>query len=597
MNERKLKQLNILVLVSVLASFIVMGLFIFVFSPGKENRIDTDNLKKYNESWVLKSVNGSDDKILDLPINVDASAGDTIILMNRVPEDVNSDTVLVVKTEFQNILVTVNDKKIYSNGVLNDQKLMKNAVPCYNIIDLGNAKPGDVVAIHIASGYDKYSGKLGNIYYGTRGGAVADIVRDNGVSFVVAVAILVLTLVLVVSLLFMKNVNVNKMKSAYAFGFIFTAALWSITGNPIMQLITGNTFGTYMSNMVLLLIMPVLYIMYQRCFAVKRRFAKIFEIGIYVFAINFVTGVVFQFYSVCDFATYEIFTKILITIGLVLLSGIMYLAADTFADKTIYNNFFANMVLTMACIFEAFFSLFNFYKGVDGIILQIGVYLFVVLLVITVEKGIIKEMNQQRDNALSNIDEEKKKTVKHINTQLIYSALNIVVNDLKPRDRENSRLVYDTSIYLKNNLKSITDRDLVPFSEELEYIKAYLGIQAKKNEMLEVTVEDKVIDFNVPFNTIEPLVENAVQNGALRADSDGRIVVRSYERLDCFAIQIVDNGKGIGPDKRFDGKQSFKNIKRRLKKMCGGGIDVNNKPGKGTIVTVKIPKEGFIIKE
>ena len=597
MNERKLKQLNVLTLITVAAALVAIVLFCVVFAPKSENRIDSDNLRPYNEGWVLKGYDDKVDEIITLPEKVDADKEDTIILMNRVPDDVNSDTVLVIKTEFQNIIVTIGDKKVYSNGVLNDQKLMKNSVPCYNIIDIGEAKPGDVVTIYIASAYDKYSGDLGSIYYGTRGGAVADIVRNNGVGFVVAFTILVLTIILIVSLVFMRNVNVDKRKAGYAFGFIFTSAVWSLTGNPIMQLITGNNFGVYMSNMVLLLIMPVLYIMYQRCFAVKRRFAKIFEIGVYIFSINFLTGVIFQLYAVVDFATYMIFTKILITIGLLLLSGIMYLAADVFADKTIYNNFFANVVLTIACLLEGTLSFFSFYKDYDGVILQVGIFLFIILLVVTVEKGVIKEMNHQRDNALSNIDSEKKNTVKQINTGIIYGAMNTVMNELKPKDRENSRLIYDTSIYLKNSLKAITDRDLVPFEEELEFIKAYLGIQFRQNKMLEVVVEDKVIDFNVPFNTIEPLVENAVKNGALRAESQGRIVVRSYERLDCFAIQIVDNGKGIGPDKRFEGKQSYKTIKRRLKNMCGGAIDIKNKPDKGTIVTVKIPKDGFVIKE
>ncbi|MBQ8413135.1 MAG: hypothetical protein IJX12_05975, partial [Lachnospiraceae bacterium] len=509
MNERKLKQLNILALLTVIAAVISIGMFVFVFSPDNDNRINTDNLKLYNEGWVLK---GEQDKIITLPISVPAKAEDVVLIMNRVPEDVNSDTVLVLETEFQNIIVTIGDKKVYSNGVFNEQKLMKNAVPCYNIIDIGIAKPGDVISIYIASAYDKYSGDIGNIYYGTRGDAVADIVRNNGTAFVVAVAIFVLTIVLIISLLFMKNVNVDKRKAGYAFGFILTAALWSITDNPIMQLVTGNVFGVYMSNMILLLLMPVLYIMYQRCFAVKRRFAKIFEICMYVFAINFLTGVMFQLFSVCDFATYIIFTKGLIMVGLIVMSGIMYLAADTFADKTIYNNFFANMVLTLACLGEAILSLFRFYEKYDGVVLQVGIYLFIILLVITVEKGIIKEMNHQKDVALTNLDDEKKKVVKKINTGLIYGALNEVINDLKPRDRDNSRLVYDTSIYLKNNLRSLTDRDLVPFQEELEYIKAYLGMQKRKNLMLDVIVEDKVVDFNVPFNTIEPLVENAVVN-------------------------------------------------------------------------------------
>lgn len=597
MNERKLKQLNIIVLVTLVIAFVITLVFVFAFSKRDENTIQADNLEKYNSNWVLKSDNGIDDEIISLPAKVDAGKGDTILLMNRVPENVNKNSVLVIRTQFQNIIVTINDTKVYSNGVLNNQKYMKNAVPCYNIIDIGNASPGDVISVYISSGYDKYSKEIGNIYFGTRGGAIWDIVKSNGISFILSVSILVLTLVLILALVCIKSAHVDKLKAGYALGFVLVAALWTLTQNPIMQFLTGNSYANYMCNMVLILIMPVLYIMYQRCFAIKRRFARIFEIGIYIFAVNFITGVIFQMYSLVDFATYEIVTKILITLGLTLLSGIMYLAADTFSDKTIYNNFTANLVLNIACLLEEFFSLFRFYKKSDGVILQIGVYVFIILLVMTVEKNIIKEINEQKDMALSNIDEEKRKVVKSINTQLIFSSLNMVVNDLKAKDRENSRLIYDTSIYLKNNLKAVTERDLVTFSEELEYIKAYLQIQIKKNQMLEIKIEDKVVNFNLPFNTVEPLVENAVLNGALKAETAGRIIVRSYERLDCYAIQIVDNGPGIGPDKRFDGKQSFKNIKRRLKKMCGGAVEVSSKRDKGTIVTVKIPKDGFVIKE
>lgn len=51
MNERKLKQLNILALLTVIAAVISIGMFVFVFSPDNDNRINTDNLKLYNEGW------------------------------------------------------------------------------------------------------------------------------------------------------------------------------------------------------------------------------------------------------------------------------------------------------------------------------------------------------------------------------------------------------------------------------------------------------------------------------------------------------------------------------------------------------------------
>ena len=118
MNERKLKQLNVLTLITVAAALVAIVLFCVVFAPKSENRIDSDNLRPYNEGWVLKGYDDKVDEIISLPEKVDADKEDTIILMNRVPDDVNSDTVLVIKTEFQNIIVTIGDKKVYSNGVL-----------------------------------------------------------------------------------------------------------------------------------------------------------------------------------------------------------------------------------------------------------------------------------------------------------------------------------------------------------------------------------------------------------------------------------------------------------------------------------------------
>ncbi|MGN0435241.1 MAG: hypothetical protein ACI4D8_01280 [Wujia sp.] len=597
MNEKKLKQLNILVKMIVTAGVIVAGLFVFVFAPDNDNRINNDSLKDYSSDWVLKQYRDTNDVIINLPENVKADSGEIILIMKRVPNEVNSSTVLMFKTNFQNVIVMIGDRQVYSNGVLNNQKLMKNIVPCYNIVDIGSAKVGDIISIYLVSGYKNFGGKLPEIYYGTRGDAITGIFRHNGVGFVCALILLVITIILSISLMFMKNVNVDKRRAGYGFGFLLSAGIWALLSSPIMQLITSNTFGVYMTGMVLLLLLPVLYIMYERCFAVKRRYAKIFEGLLYLFSVNFLTGIIFQLFGVCDFATYMIFTKILICVGLVLLSVIMYLAADTFSDKTIYSNLWVNILLTVSCLLEGLLSFFDFYSPYDGVVLETGLLVFMVLMVIAIEKSVLAEMNKERQTAATGVEMEKNVLLNRINTRAIYASLNQVINDLKPIDKTESRFVYDTSMYLKHNLDTIVNRGMVPFETELEYIRAYLGMMGRQHDSLEIVIEDKVVQFDVPYNSIEPLVENAVINGALRAVSGGKLVVRSYERLDCFAIQIVDNGPGIGPDKRFSGKEGYKDIKHRLKNMCGAGVEIKTKPEKGTIITVKVPKEGYIIKE
>lgn len=596
MNEKKLRQLNILVIITIVSSIIAMVALSVVFAPEVQNAIYIDNMRDFSGDWIVEHYDGENDAIMDLPAKVDADKEEVTVIMHRVPEDMTSDSCLLFYTEFQNINVNIDEDTIYSNGVLNNQKRIKNAVPCYNVIPLSKAKPGDILTIYISSDYKRYSGKIGEIYYGSRGDIVVSLIKDNAIGFIFSVAMLLVTFLLMILVASMRNVNVDKKKAIYGFAFVFVMSLWSTLSNPIMQLITSNVYALYTCAMVFLLLMPMIYVMYLRCFAVKRRYAKIFEMAIYVYGVNLLTGIIFQIINVVDFASYNVITIVLIVLGLLMLTGLMYLAAGTYKDNTIYNNLVANIILGVAWFVETILSFFKFYEPYDDTVLQLGMLIFLTMLVVGIGKNVIREMNKTQEEVINTAKEEKEEVLKNVNTKLIFGGMNVAATSLKQKDKAESRLIYDITAYMKYNIKAANEKGMVPFSQEMEYIKAYLGIQARKNEGIEIDIEDKVVDFMVPFNTIEPIVENAFENGASKAVS-GRIVVRSYERLDCFAIQIVDNGKGIGPDKKFNGNEKFKDLKKRLSTMCGGGVEVKNKTDKGTIVTVKIPKDGYIIKE
>lgn len=595
MNERRFRQLNILTIIAVAVGIGMMLFFAFVVSDGGNQKISFRTPKKLDDTWVLYRQGETDEQIIDLPTKLKAKKGEIITITHQMPEDAGEDSAICFYTEFQNVIVSIGDRRVYESGVLADNKMTKNAVPGYHVVDI-DARAGETVTIQLASAYGRYSGRIPGIYYSSRGDIVSWLIRRNGIPFVVSLMILVLTILLGVSLLFMTNENINKQKAAYGFGFIVFAAAWIFFGNTMMQLLTKNQFATYMASQIFLLLMPLLYFMYLRSFAMKRRYAKIFEILIYVYAVNFLTGIVFQLVGVCDFASYMFFTKILIMVGLLLLCLIMYLAADTYADKSIYSNFWANVILTGSCLVEFILHFFRFYKSYQGVVLQIGLFVFAVLLMISIEKTVIQEMNAERDAALSSVGHEKSQAVRTINTALIYRALNTAITDLKTHDQSNSRLIYDTSMFMQHNMDAVYKQGLVSFDIELSYIRAYLGMQKRIHPGLEVLVEDKVTEFKVPYNTIEPLVENAVE-AAVETKQDGKVVVRSYERLDCFAIQIVDNGNGVSPVKKFRAKQDFRGLQKQLKSSVGALIEVRTKPDKGTILTVKIPKQGYVIKE
>ena len=76
-----------------------------------------------------------------------------------------------------------------------------------------------------------------------------------------------------------------------------------------------------------------------------------------------------------------------------------------------------------------------------------------------------------------------------------------------------------------------------------------------------------------------------------------RLLCEAMSGWTVFAIQIVDNGNGVSPVKKFRAKQDFRGLQKQLKSSVGALIEVRTKPDKGTILTVKIPKQGYVIKE
>ena len=168
MNERKLKQLNIIIIITIFIGLVFIGLFVFVFAPKDQNKIEGDTITDFSEDWILKSYDGGTDRIINLPEKLKSETDNVVVLMHKVPENVNGNTAIAFKTEFQNVRVMVGNETVYTNGIMNEQKLMKNAVPCYNIVDIGNAVPGDIITIYLSSGYKKYSGILPEIFYGNK---------------------------------------------------------------------------------------------------------------------------------------------------------------------------------------------------------------------------------------------------------------------------------------------------------------------------------------------------------------------------------------------------------------------------------------------
>ena len=179
-----------------------------------------------------------------------------------------------------------------------------------------------------------------------------------------------------------------------------------------------------------------------------------------------------------------------------------------------------------------------------------------------------------------------------IQPHFLFNALN-TIRALYAKDPPLAdQTLENFSVYLRQNLDSLSHTDLIPIAKELEHTRLYAEIEMLRfpNVRMEYQIEDGY--FEIPPLTIQPLVENAIRHG-VRSRKEGRVTVSVAREGGMHRITIEDNGVGFDPGQEQLSDEShigIRNVKNRVEQMCGGTMILKSEIGKGTSVTLLIPE-------
>ena len=146
--------------------------------------------------------------------------------------------------------------------------------------------------------------------------------------------------------------------------------------------------------------------------------------------------------------------------------------------------------------------------------------------------------------------------------------------------------------YLRQNLDSLDQPNLIPFRKELEHTQVYAEIEQIRFPSIRLEYDIADDDFSVPPLTVQPLVENAIRHG-VRVRAQGLVEIATASDEKNHFITIWDNGKGFDPQADADPQQShigINNVRERIESMCGGSLHIDSHPDAGTTVTIRIPR-------
>lgn len=583
-------QLNIILMI-VIGTAALFGLVGGLATRGTNQAVNMAEVQGMNDAWIVES-DMAYDTATDLPCNLEIEKGTPVSISHYLPEELGNDYGIAFRSMYNQVQVKVEDTILYQYGVDEHQMFVSSPVPKWNYVPIDRQYAGELLTITQISEYGKYSGFFPTVQLGSRSALVYAQWKSYGWGCILSMVLILMVLGMIGIALGLQAHKKLDMSARYYLVLAVCIMLWSVSGVPVLSMYVKNSYVLWFVHMITRLVIPITYLLFLRSFIQKRRMVMLVDIGILVAGICYAAIMILQILGLLELSVTYDALGVLYSIGFAAYTVLILFGWLKYDRTELRAMAVGNCLLGAAGIVNLFIRPNHMYQ-LDGTFWQVSVMVYLFILLGIVLGRILKQVGQQVNQVEQEYSSQRAIAVTMMNPNFLFSALNSLLAMTKAGSIQSSKFVFAFSQYLRYNLDSVREDKLIPFEEELKHVTAYLDIQQLRMPELKVVIEDKIKDISVPCRTIEAIVENAVKHGISKQDNQGQITIRSYERRDCYAIQVVDDGIGFDTDilYRKTTPTSMKTLQERLEASIGGKIEVSSKYRKGTIVTVKLPKE------
>lgn len=181
-----------------------------------------------------------------------------------------------------------------------------------------------------------------------------------------------------------------------------------------------------------------------------------------------------------------------------------------------------------------------------------------------------------------------------IEPHFLFNTLSNTVGLIEQDPPAARAMLLDLTTLLRASLAR-TRREETALSEELELLRAYLGIMGRRmGERLvwRIEAEPDVLEMRLPPLLLQPLAENAIHHGLEPKPEGGELVIACRRRGERADITVTDNGAGLGGAHTGSGV-GLANVRARLAARYGAAatLELAENPGGGVTARLSIPLE------
>ncbi len=195
-----------------------------------------------------------------------------------------------------------------------------------------------------------------------------------------------------------------------------------------------------------------------------------------------------------------------------------------------------------------------------------------------------------------------------INPHFIFNTLDAINwRAIKHLGKRNEVSVMTGNLAKMIRLFGENANTLISLEEEIAHLTIYVKIMEMRCDnkfSLQWDIPEFLLQYKVVKLMLQPLVENAINHGALLLKEPSVISIRAYAKEEMLYISVKDRGPGIQERDleclrnaieqevlREDRHFGLSNVNRRLRIMFGekSGVKIESEWGCGTEVTITIP--------
>ena len=189
-----------------------------------------------------------------------------------------------------------------------------------------------------------------------------------------------------------------------------------------------------------------------------------------------------------------------------------------------------------------------------------------------------------------------------INPHFLFNSLTTMASFVRTDPERARELLVQFAEFARYSFS--TDDQFTTLADELRAIDTLVSIErARFGDRFDVNIRvaPEVLATPVPFLTLQPIVENALQHGLGRLDRQGHLSILAADRGSEALVVIEDDGAGADPVRIADilagrsedgGSIGLANVDERLRTIYGSayGLVVETAVGAGTKVSIRFPK-------